>query len=134
MVSHKFMGIVKQTGETNVNVPVNIELVFDGETDPFAVQLIISVPGEEAVVWHFSRNLLNSGASSYLPVGYGDVKFRFQGDELLMCLKNQTGHADIALPQAQVLEFLEDTFEEVEVGEEDAACHIDDLIEEILRS
>jgi sporulation and cell division protein SsgA len=144
MITHSLTGTVLMTAATGaINQPVAIELVWDEETDPFAVQMIISrVEGvdeddQEDVVWFFARELMYQGvaAGGIFSAGKGDVKFKTepQHARLVVCLSNPSGHADLGLPLADVTRFLDATFKVIPLGEEAAdEDELDELIKEIL--
>jgi hypothetical protein len=135
MITAVFPAIVLKSGSERVSIPVEITLTYDHDTDPFAVQMIISADGEGDVVWHFDRELLLRAISSYDTTGQGDVKFRFVlPNQLLLCLRNPTGHADLGLPRARVAAFLQEVFAAVPTGTESCEVHVDELIKEILGS
>lgn len=134
MITRKFAGIIHKAAGAVVNAPAMIELAYDEENNPLAVQMIITVAQEGDVVWTFSRDLMTVGCQSLQPVGRGDVKFRCDPSkgQLLVCLKNPTGHADLGLPIGEVAEFLADTAAAAPIGSEELESHIDELIEELL--
>lgn len=122
MITREFAARIKRVGRTDVDVPVNVTLSYDWANDPFAVQAIFQVSQEEDRVWHFSRELLERGARALTPYGKGDVKFRHfpQRGAVLMCLRSgghgpgEPTHADVALPEQEVAEFLNDTKEQAD--------------------
>lgn len=134
MITATFPAIVLKTGNRKAAVPVEVTLAYDPDYDPLAVQAIISAEGEPDIVWYFGRDLLLRGVNNFTPVGSGDVKFRFDGaNQVLMCLRNPVGHADIGLPHPRVVAFLNETTRELPAsGEECPVEMIDELIEEIL--
>lgn len=137
MITREFQAKLVRTGGVNVNIQLTVTLSYDPDTDPLAVQAIISAPGENDVVWHFSRELLERSVSNRQPTGRGDVKFRYLGPSeggLLMCLKNPTGHADMRLPQALVLAFLDETRDAAIRGEAFIDAQVDEALEDILNS
>lgn len=134
MISRKFQGMVLKTRNQNVRIPVGIEMAWDRENDPLAIQMIISVPNESEIAWWFSRSLLKNGINSVRKTGNGDVRFRYSGvanglEVLYVCLRNATGHADIGLPHHEMLAFLEQT---EDVGDDCLETLIDEAIEDIL--
>lgn len=142
MISSQFEARVKRIDSTDTDVPVQVTLTYDAGTDPFAVQAIFEIPGEDDRVWHFSRELLARGSRSLTPYGKGDVKFRhfpLQG-ALLMCLRtggqgpNEASHADIALPQAEVVQFLKDTHEVAQVTEQECDALVDVFLKELFEA
>lgn len=133
MISTAFPAIVLKSGSDRVAIPVEVTFTYDADYDPFAVQMLVEAPGEPDVVWYFSRELLLRGVNSYIAVGSGDVKFRYDGsDRLLMCLRNPNGHADLGLPHSRVATFLQETLELTSASVECPVEMIDNLIEEIL--
>lgn len=135
MISRKFSARVLMTQNERVDVSVDVALVYDEDYDPLAVKMVFSAPEEEDVEWTLSRELMLRGSSSAFPYGSGDVKFRYLGERdggLMLCLNNGGGHADIRLPQYEVVRFLEETCEAVPFGSEDIEDSVDDLIKELL--
>lgn len=143
MITTTFPALCEKSQDQRVKIPVQITLTFDPDFNPLSVQCIIAQPGtgEEDAVWNFSRELLLNGVNSYRPVGWGDVKFRYEGnrnghsDGLLMCLRNHVGqHADLRLPHHKVVNFLNETVQAVRPGTECLEDEVDQLIEGILGS
>lgn len=137
MIIRKFEARVKKTMGQVVDVPIQIELAYDEENDPLSVQMILTAPDEEDVVWLFSRDLLHRGVNAFTPVGDGDIRFRYLGAiyaQTMVCLRNATGHADITLPHKEVAAFVESTIAAVPMGGEELDGHIDELLEEIFNS
>lgn len=133
MITRKFPALVLKSGNDHVRIPVQVELNFDEENDPFAIQMIASAKNEEDAVWFFARELLLAGVNSLEPVGTGDIKFRYSGsangqDSLYVCLSNLNGHADLAFPHNEVVAFLNDTTD----AALEAIGHLDALIDEEL--
>ena len=60
------MVLVSGTG----GIPVHAELRYRCE-DPFAVQMVLSIPGSQVVTWTVGRDLLTTGLAQ--PSGLGDV-------------------------------------------------------------
>lgn len=136
MITSKFEGRIHLAMGQRMNIPCEVELAFDEENDPLSVQMIVTPPGEEDVVWVFGRELILRGIRSYTAFGEGDVKFRYdpRANQLLVCLKSPGGHADLGLPFEPVANFLEETIKLSAPGAEEVECHVDDLIKEILES
>ena len=137
MINKEFKGWIKKSDGRELNVEIGVELVYDAEYDPYAVQLILSQDGDEDVVWTVGRDLMVQGVNSYIPVGKGDVRFRYLGvlhGQLLMCLRTQVAHADISLPQPPVVDFLNETLAAVPQGQEQAEAQLDEALAEILSS
>lgn len=141
MISHSLTGTVLMTAATGrVNEPIAVELHYDPDTDPFAVQMVLvgaDEDGSSDVVWFFARELMYQGvaARGVFGVGKGDVKFKAEipHARLVACISNPTGHADIALPLADVTQFLDKTCKAVPIGEEQVdESEVDDLLKEIL--
>ena len=137
MITREFDGLILKTGGQNVRIPIKVTLSFDEEYDPFAVQMMISVPLEPEVVWYFGRELLQRGINNSFGVGHGDVRFRYSGavngqENLHVCLRNNTGHADLGMPHHEVVAFLNETTDAALEGISCLDTMIDEAIEEIL--
>lgn len=140
MITRQFEARVKRVDSTDVDAPINVTLSYDWANDPFAVQAIFEIPGEDDRVWHFSRDLLLFGARSLTPYGKGDVKFRYFAlhGVVLMCLRTggqgpgEASHADIALPYEEILQFLEETDEQA--GQQDCGALVDDFLKELFEA
>lgn len=132
MITREFLAVVKRAGGEDVDIPITCTLSYDAGTDPFAVQAIFEVGEGEDRVWHFSRELLEKGSRSVAPFGEGDVKLRYLPIHgmVMVCLKSPEGHADVALPAAEVREFLEDTHK---IARSVTQRECDSLIDEFLR-
>lgn len=135
MISRKFIAYVKKIGGADTNVPVQVTLSYDADTDPYAVQAIFETDDGD-VVWHFGRDLLKQGVDSPEQVGEGDVKFRYFGPAtgmLAMCLRGPDGHCDIALPHQKVVQFVYDTQIVAEQARgEDVESMVDEFLKEVL--
>ena len=132
MIMTQFTGCIVKTMGVVVNRPIGITLSYDSDDNPIAIQMLISIPDEGEVAWYFARDLLIRGINSLTPVGQGEVKLRYEKGTLLMCLKNNTGHADINLPHDIVAGFLELTLNKVPAsGDECPVEMIDEAIAEI---
>lgn len=142
MITREFVARLKRVDATDVDVPVNTTFSYDAGTDPYAVQAIFQVGEDEERVWHFSRELLSAGAYSMIPLGHGDVKFRyFPGPAaVLMCLRtkgmgvDEPTHADIALPVQEVVGFLNDTQELYKEASHDCSALVDDFLKELFEA
>lgn len=134
MTARKLQGVIYKTNGFVVNFPILVDLVYDAENNPLAVQMIIDGDRQGDIVWVFSRDLMASGLRSYTTVGQGDVRFRYNPTDnaLLVCLRRPEGHADLGLPAEGVAAFLEKASEEAPFGAEELDSHIDELIEELL--
>lgn len=122
---------VVKSGDRHVSTPVVIEFVYMPEEDPLAVMMIAHQETEADAVWIFGRELVAAGVKAYVVhVGDGDVRFRNAGrGELIMCLRSDSGHADIQLPTDDVEAFLADTFQAIPLGDE----HFEELMDEALK-
>lgn len=135
MISRSFTATLVRRGHSRVNMPFEVELVYDPDTDPLAVLMICKLSGEQEVVWQFSRDLLDQGTRSLHPVGIGDVRIRMQNThaaELIVCLRPPEGHADLLLPMVDVSSFLGETFELIPLGGEECGSGIEDFLKEVL--
>jgi len=142
MISHGFTAHLRRIDSTDVYVSVSVALSYDADTDPFAVQAVFGVSDGEDRVWHFSWELLSVGAFSLVPVGQGDVKFRYIPDHsmVLMCLRtnkqgpNEATHADIALPADRVHRFLAATRDVATSAPEGCDALVDEFLKELFEA
>lgn len=136
MITREFEARIKRNAGQDVDVPVQVTLSYDAEVNPYAVQAVFDVGDGDDRVWLFGRELLTAGAISYVPLGRGDVKFRYfpQADALLMCVKSPDGHADVALPHGEIVASLRDTQELFDEASEDCTALIDGFLKEALGS
>lgn len=137
MIGRMFQGRILRTGNINVDVPIDVELLYDVDTDPLAVRMILSVQDEEDVVWLFSRDLLFRGINSTEVTGEGDIRFRSTGKDwpdsgVTVCLHNSTGHADIGLPHYDLMAFLTETEAQSRGAERSIDKRIETAIKEML--
>lgn len=128
--------ITDRGGEPRLDVPVNLELKFD-PANPISISALFTgeLVEDEAQEWVFGRDLMMRGSVSLQRTGDGDVRFQYLGPQrggVIMCLNNPTGHADVWLNQEQLVNFLEETAELVEVGAEDMTELIDEALKELL--
>lgn len=142
MITRKMKAVIARSQNAVakfMNVPIQVELAWDPDTDPLAVMAIFSLPGDqtasgedEEIVWVFGRDLLTAGLQSLAPTGLGDVRFRLASVarvNLITCLKSPEGHADVLLPVIDVETFLGETFQHTPLGAEVT----DDLVDEFLK-
>lgn len=135
MITNQVHAILLNSNGANCYIPFEVELQWE-PAGPLSVHLVCKLP-EGDVDWVIGRDLLHKGATSLVKVGEGDVGFKREGpnsSRLLVCLKTNEGHADIALNQPHVIRFLERTQTVCKLGEEDLTESIDGLIEEIYRA
>lgn len=136
MIEQSFTGRVKRTGNEDCDLEIGVTLSYEAEFNPYGVQLILSNPGDQDVVWTVDRGLMTRGSRSYTVLGQGDVRFRFLGSEdggVLVCLRNLTGHADIWLPVLEVIDFLNNTMIECPMGQEKSDEAVEDLLKELFQ-
>jgi hypothetical protein len=134
MISRKFKASLVKVGGADCEIELDVELQYNAEGDPLAVKAIFSDEHSlSPVEWHFSRKLMMDGAVCGFAIGTGDVKFRYEGalGGIIACLRSPEGHADIRLPQPEVVSFLNDTNREVPIGQEDLGTDLDDELERI---
>ena len=118
MINYNFTGHVIRTGQESCHVEIQVELNYDAENDPLAVEMVLSDDEmDHPVTWHFARDLLVRATNSPFSTGSGDVRFRTDNngaDLLYVCIRNpQTvEHADLAFPASTVRAFLAATTEE----------------------
>jgi hypothetical protein len=96
-----------------------IELIYD-PSDPWAIVMIPRA--QQSVPWIFARELLDEGLVARQDgesTGEGDVVFvRTNYDVLTVTLRTPWGRADIAMSVEVLIDFLEDTYDQVYPGEE----------------
>lgn len=131
MITAQTKAMLLQVGEEKVRIPLQVNLSWDGENDPLAVDMTILGTGNgQPVIWTFAHDLLTDGYRSATFEGLGDVRIRVVSgttgtpNHILVCLKNAEGHADIAIPYQVVTGFLEAT-----LAEERDEAHLGGLID-----
>jgi hypothetical protein len=104
-----------------------------GPGDPYAVVMVIRVPGNAEVRWMFSRDLLAEGIRC--SSGMGDVTVapcpEVPSDLLHMTLRNDVSSAVMEMRLAPIKEFLRSTYELVPAGWEGVFLKVDDDVRAI---
>lgn len=140
MIEREFPAVLKRSNGQAMELTVSVCLSYDWENDPLAVQAVFAYQSdgeEQASPWVFDRELLRRGAIGPGVVGEGDVKFHtvYSQDIIMICLKTPYGHADIALPRGEVLNFLQEIGDDLRVDSADEGkvlCEmIDNFLEEV---
>lgn len=136
MITKEFQARIKRIGSTDVDVEVRVTLVHDANIDPFAVEAAFSAPDEADVTWYFSRDLLLRGSESLAPYGKGDVKFRLLPDQgtVMVCLRSPGGHADVALPEQEIVDFLSETAGDAQVPDQRVDSLVDEFLKEVFEA
>jgi hypothetical protein len=136
MITREFEASVKRFGHEDVDVPVHVTLAYHAGVDPFAVEVIFEIEGDEDRIWTIGRDLMESGWNSMTPYGEGDVRFRYFPDRsaVLMCLRSHEGHADIALPAQEVSRFLDETSGAARVTEQERTSLVDEFLKEVFEA
>lgn len=134
MIQDTVNGTILKTGGQLVSIPVQVEMAYDEEHDPLAIQMIFKVEGEEEKCWIMARELIMYGSTSRMPYGTGDIRFRSdpEHNRVLVCLRTPQGHADVGLNREQLIDFLNRTQAVCKLGDEPIDDLIDDAIEELL--
>lgn len=105
---------------------VPIELIYD-PSDPWAIVMIPKA--QQSVPWVFARDLLDEGLVTRQDgerTGEGDVVFcRTSYEILTVTLRTPWGRADIKMSAEILIDFLEDTFEQVGAGKESSLIEWD---------
>ena len=111
--------------------PVEAELVYDPE-DPYAVAVVFHT-GQGRVEWMFARDLLADGLLT--PSGEGDILVRPAADDperVLVELNAPTGFAILSAVAEEVAEFLDQTYDVVQPGEEDLWIDFDRELQKLV--
>jgi len=142
MVSSEFLAILLLSSmqEESTGAVCDCKLTYDPDTNPFAVTMHFTTPGDpDGVSWHFDRELLRKAVRepSDRPVGEGDIRMRADAENsrLIVCLKNPEGHADVGFPLDVVTRFVTEVEWSVPSPSAPvtvAGAAVDKLIEEIL--
>jgi len=127
MVTRELNAFLIRTAGVDVVIPLKVELKYNPDTDPLAVEMVIhqsdstagiNEKGEESaepIGWYFGRDLLVAAVATKQPTGVGDVRFRAgMNNCLFLCLRNPYAHADFKLPLDEVKEFLDDTADDAQ--------------------
>ena len=131
MITHQFDARGVRSGKQVVDLRVQIQLNYDEENDPLAVEIIFDPPGmDEAVTWTVARDLLVQATNSNKKVGEGDIRFQLDGPILRVCLKNPFQHADFYFPSERVRMFLRDTV--IPAASASVETYLDAFLEELL--
>ena len=85
------------------NPPLRAELRYR-TSDPYAVQLVLSLDQSPAVSWEFARDLVITGA--FMPAGLGDVRLHPTEDGVVLELYGVSCKAVLLLDRDDVLAFL----------------------------
>lgn len=105
-------------------------------TDPLAVVLILTAQPDHPALprgrWVVLRDFLRYGLDE--PTGDGDVRIRPDGARVWLELVRGVRPACVAIPQARLRSFLNQTERLVPAGEERSDLAIDALIERLLRA
>lgn len=135
MISKQFKATLTKSNGEAMELALNITLSYDEDFDPFAVQMIVSYEGAEGsqdAVWWLDRGLMiRCLATPGVIVGFGDFRLRLQPGMIKVCLKNDTGHADLRLPVDPVKTFLAKTELALPLGAECVDEQIDDFLAEV---
>lgn len=111
--------------------PVEAELVYDPE-DPYAVAVVFHT-GQGRVEWMFARDLLADGLLT--PSGEGDILVRPAADDperVLVELNAPTGFAILSAVAEEVAEFLDQSYDVVQPGEEDLWIDFDRELQKLV--
>lgn len=137
MIQHTVSGTVLKSGNQHTSLPIEVELAYDEENDPLAVQMIFKdVNGEEEVCWVMGRELVMRGSVSLTPYGTGDVRFRFDppSGSVLVCLETDEAHGDVALDRDALIRFLNATQAACKLGEEPIEALMDRELKEMFEA
>lgn len=105
------------------NPPLHAELRYR-TTDPYAVQLVLSLDQSPAVSWEFARDLVITGA--FMPAGLGDVRLHPSEDGIVLELHGVSSRAVVLLDRDDVLAFLGRCLGAVPSGQENSFYDLTD--------
>ena len=113
-------------------IPTGVELCYDTR-DPYAVTMILSLPGQDLVTWTVCRDLLTEGM--VVNAGVGDLRLWPQGTGVtLLELCSPDGYAMLRMPNADLDAFLASTRRLVPPGHENERLDIDHAVLLLLNS
>jgi len=108
---------------SDIAIPaVEAELRYHS-TDPYAVQVLLSVDQGPVITWVFGRELLMTGVS--MPAGIGDVQVFPTHDGVIIELRAGKATARLLAHIPDVMDFTERTLELVPLGTEIEHCDLD---------
>jgi hypothetical protein len=110
---------------------MEVELRYD-TTDPYAVLALFQPAASDPVSWIFSRELLATGLTE--PAGVGDVRIEpavFDSESTCLVLVSSNGQARLELSTADVVAFLDATYQVVPSGEEPDWLDVDGELERL---
>jgi hypothetical protein len=117
----------------DASVPLPVTLSYDAN-DPYAVHAIFRTGSSEGVEWVFARELLARG--SVAPCGDGDVRVwpaaEGSGDTVHIALASPDGEALLAAPAAELVAFVDRTYDVVPEGYESWHLDVDSAIAALL--
>jgi hypothetical protein len=113
-------------------VAAGIQLRYDS-TDPYAVVMKITLPGDEPISWTFGRELLDDGLSRTSGAGNVTVAPSPQAPSFLLhvTLRDDVSDAVLEMGRASVKEFLLLTNELVPPGNEGSFLVVEDDVSAI---
>lgn len=128
--SQEVIGTVQlgQHGQTNTDIPV--ELYWD-EEDPFYVVFTFHNPGGQEVDWDISRDLLIEALMGEV-AGEMDVILSVGAGLLCMILTTPDGQAVITFNAREIEDFIEETLQALDLGEEDVEGALEDFLDDVL--
>lgn len=137
MITYDFTGHVIRSDNEDCNVPIQVELNYDDERNPLAVQIILTDSHlERPVIWTVARDLFIQATNTSFPAGRGDVRLRACEAErcLYVRLRNEKieQQVDIAFPLGHVRDFLAETTEAAAQSRPVIDAAIDRAIAEVL--
>lgn len=111
-------------------VPLIADLHYTA-SDPYAIQISFHVGSDEPVEWIFGRELLAVGVEHL--VGDGDIRIQpSSADTLSIALSSPYGTATFEAPLADMVAFMERTYEIVTAGSEPEFIDIDAELDQLM--
>jgi len=128
MQSVETVGHLVAEGQGTLQIPVTV--TYDPRSCPFSLEMTFH--SEAAVTWVFARELITNPS---LSVPGADLFISVSGayaDSLLLRLSSPNGTAIVAVPRADLEQFVAATFEHVPAGTEMTWVNIDDVVTGLL--
>ncbi|MEU6269741.1 MULTISPECIES: SsgA family sporulation/cell division regulator [Saccharopolyspora] len=128
----RFATVFSLAALPGVSAPVRVELRYETR-DPYAVAVIFNAGQSHQVRWEVARDLLADGLVA--DSGEGDMRIGPCPDKpelLLITLRSPSGQATFETPAEKLAQFLNDTYDIVEPGDEHRWMSVDEALNRLL--